>query len=67
MEIADYCPFSQEFSWHVGGEYQRSSYCRIQENQPGKMSFTHILHLQAEWKVSFAYSFLGGSVFFACS
>lgn len=34
VEIADYCPFSQEFSWHVGGEYQRSSYCRIQENQP---------------------------------
>ncbi|XP_016094339.1 leishmanolysin-like peptidase [Sinocyclocheilus grahami] len=34
VEIADYCPFSQEFSWHVGGEYQSSSYCRIQENQP---------------------------------
>ncbi|XP_016375681.1 leishmanolysin-like peptidase [Sinocyclocheilus rhinocerous] len=34
VEIADYCPFSQEFSWHVGGEYQRSSYCGIQENQP---------------------------------
>ncbi|XP_051564909.1 leishmanolysin-like peptidase [Myxocyprinus asiaticus] len=34
VEIADYCPFSQEFSWHVGGQYQRSSYCRVQENQP---------------------------------
>ncbi|KAK7169375.1 hypothetical protein R3I93_005369 [Phoxinus phoxinus] len=34
VEIADYCPFSQEFSWHVGGEYQRSSYCRVHENQP---------------------------------
>ncbi|MCJ8732773.1 hypothetical protein PDJAM_G00214890 [Pangasius djambal] len=34
VEIADFCPFSQEFSWHVSGEYQRSSFCRIQENQP---------------------------------
>ncbi|XP_062389760.1 leishmanolysin-like peptidase [Sardina pilchardus] len=34
VEIADFCPFSQEFSWHLSGEYQRSSYCRIQENQP---------------------------------
>uniref|UniRef100_A0A8C2KRS5 Leishmanolysin-like peptidase n=1 Tax=Cyprinus carpio TaxID=7962 RepID=A0A8C2KRS5_CYPCA len=39
VEIADYCPFSQEFSWHVGGEYQRSSYCRIQENQPGEINY----------------------------
>ncbi|XP_070262512.1 leishmanolysin-like peptidase isoform X1 [Myotis yumanensis] len=34
VEIADYCPFSQEFIWHVSGEYQRSSDCRILENQP---------------------------------
>lgn len=34
VEIADFCPFGQEFSWHLSGEYQRSSYCRIQENQP---------------------------------
>ncbi|XP_077623767.1 leishmanolysin-like peptidase isoform X1 [Crocuta crocuta] len=34
VEIADYCPFSQEFSWHLSGEYQRSSDCRILENQP---------------------------------
>ncbi|XP_030642969.1 leishmanolysin-like peptidase [Chanos chanos] len=34
VEIADFCPFSQEFSWHLSGEYQRSSYCRVQENQP---------------------------------
>lgn len=34
MEIADYCPFSQEFSWHLSGEYQRNSYCRVSENQP---------------------------------
>ncbi|XP_020317455.1 leishmanolysin-like peptidase [Oncorhynchus kisutch] len=34
VEIADYCPFSQEFSWHLSGEYQRNSYCRVQENQP---------------------------------
>ncbi|XP_076858538.1 leishmanolysin-like peptidase [Brachyhypopomus gauderio] len=34
VEIADFCPFSQEFSWHLSGEYQRSSYCRIQANQP---------------------------------
>uniref|UniRef100_A0A671T9R3 Leishmanolysin-like peptidase n=1 Tax=Sinocyclocheilus anshuiensis TaxID=1608454 RepID=A0A671T9R3_9TELE len=39
VEIADYCPFSQEFSWHVGGEYQHSSYCRIQENQPGEINY----------------------------
>ena len=35
VEIADYCPFSQEFSWHLSGEYQRNSYCRVPENQPG--------------------------------
>uniref|UniRef100_A0A8D0HFU6 Leishmanolysin-like peptidase n=1 Tax=Sphenodon punctatus TaxID=8508 RepID=A0A8D0HFU6_SPHPU len=35
VEIADYCPFSQEFSWHISGEFQRSSDCRIVENQPG--------------------------------
>uniref|UniRef100_A0A8C2E0D5 Leishmanolysin-like peptidase n=1 Tax=Cyprinus carpio TaxID=7962 RepID=A0A8C2E0D5_CYPCA len=29
----------QEFSWHVGGEYQRSSYCGIQENQPGEINY----------------------------
>ncbi|MBN3307421.1 LMLN peptidase, partial [Amia calva] len=34
VEIADYCPFSQEFSWHLSGEYQRSSDCRLSENQP---------------------------------
>ncbi|XP_010146183.1 PREDICTED: leishmanolysin-like peptidase, partial [Eurypyga helias] len=34
VEIADYCPFSQEFSWHLSGEFQRSSDCRITENQP---------------------------------
>ncbi|XP_026563872.1 leishmanolysin-like peptidase isoform X1 [Pseudonaja textilis] len=34
VEIADYCPFSQEFSWHLSGEFQRSSDCRIRENQP---------------------------------
>ncbi|NXU77946.1 LMLN peptidase, partial [Oreotrochilus melanogaster] len=34
VEIADYCPFSQEFSWHLSGEFQRSSDCRIIENQP---------------------------------
>ncbi|XP_062312727.1 leishmanolysin-like peptidase isoform X1 [Osmerus eperlanus] len=34
VEIADYCPFSQEFRWHLSGEYQRNSHCRIQENQP---------------------------------
>ncbi|KAG7283081.1 hypothetical protein CRUP_012974 [Coryphaenoides rupestris] len=34
VEIADYCPFSQEFSWHLSGEYQRNSYCRVPENQP---------------------------------
>ncbi|XP_054103217.2 leishmanolysin-like peptidase isoform X3 [Callithrix jacchus] len=34
VEIADYCPFSQEFSWHLSGEYQRNSDCRILENQP---------------------------------
>uniref|UniRef100_A0A4W5MQY3 Leishmanolysin-like peptidase n=1 Tax=Hucho hucho TaxID=62062 RepID=A0A4W5MQY3_9TELE len=39
VEIADYCPFSQEFSWHLSGEYQRNSYCRVQENQPGNIHF----------------------------
>ncbi|KPP62457.1 leishmanolysin-like peptidase-like [Scleropages formosus] len=34
VEIADYCPFSQEFSWHLSGEYQRGSDCRVLENQP---------------------------------
>ncbi|XP_051841446.1 LOW QUALITY PROTEIN: leishmanolysin-like peptidase [Antechinus flavipes] len=34
VEIADYCPFNQEFNWHISGEFQRSSDCRILENQP---------------------------------
>ncbi|XP_056293393.1 uncharacterized protein lmln isoform X3 [Pseudoliparis swirei] len=34
VEIADFCPFSQEFSWHLSGEYQRNSHCRVPENQP---------------------------------
>ena len=35
VEIADFCPFSQEFSWHQSGQFQRSSFCRLEENQPG--------------------------------
>ncbi|XP_041057542.1 leishmanolysin-like peptidase isoform X1 [Carcharodon carcharias] len=34
VEIADYCPFSQEFSWYISGEFQRGSDCRISQNQP---------------------------------
>ncbi|XP_068185627.1 leishmanolysin-like peptidase isoform X2 [Antennarius striatus] len=34
VEIADFCPFSQEFSWQLSGEHQRSSSCRAPENQP---------------------------------
>uniref|UniRef100_H3AUJ2 Leishmanolysin-like peptidase n=1 Tax=Latimeria chalumnae TaxID=7897 RepID=H3AUJ2_LATCH len=34
VEIADYCPFGQDFSWHLSGEFQRSSDCQIAENQP---------------------------------
>uniref|UniRef100_A0A8C7GK63 Leishmanolysin-like peptidase n=1 Tax=Oncorhynchus kisutch TaxID=8019 RepID=A0A8C7GK63_ONCKI len=45
VEIADYCPFSQEFSWHLSGEYQRNSYCRVQENQPGNIHFLLALFL----------------------
>lgn len=44
VEIADFCPFSQEFSWHQSGEYQRSSYCRIQENQPGEPRRRDLTH-----------------------
>lgn len=47
VEIADFCPFSQEFSWHLSGEYQRSSFCRIQENQPGEASALSILFLSS--------------------
>lgn len=36
VEIADFCPFSQEFSWHLSGEFQRNSFCRLEENQPGE-------------------------------
>uniref|UniRef100_A0A3Q4BU29 Leishmanolysin-like peptidase n=1 Tax=Mola mola TaxID=94237 RepID=A0A3Q4BU29_MOLML len=36
VEIADFCPFSQEFSWHLSGEYQRNSFCRVSENQPDR-------------------------------
>lgn len=36
VEIADFCPFSQEFSWHLSGAFQRSSFCRLAENQPGE-------------------------------
>ncbi|XP_066431385.1 leishmanolysin-like peptidase [Eleutherodactylus coqui] len=34
VEIADFCPFTQEFSWHLSGEYQRSSDCTLPQNQP---------------------------------
>ncbi|KAM8934064.1 leishmanolysin-like peptidase [Pelodytes ibericus] len=34
VEIADFCPFTQEFSWHLSGEFQRSSDCTITDNQP---------------------------------
>ncbi|XP_069838585.1 leishmanolysin-like peptidase isoform X1 [Dendropsophus ebraccatus] len=34
VEIADFCPFTQEFSWHLSGEYQRSSDCTMSQNQP---------------------------------
>uniref|UniRef100_A0A8C5MYD8 Leishmanolysin-like peptidase n=1 Tax=Leptobrachium leishanense TaxID=445787 RepID=A0A8C5MYD8_9ANUR len=34
VEIADFCPFTQEFSWHLSGEFQRSSDCTISDNQP---------------------------------
>ncbi|OCT63246.1 leishmanolysin-like peptidase [Xenopus laevis] len=34
VEIADFCPFAQEFRWHQSGEFQRSSDCRASENQP---------------------------------
>ncbi|XP_072903651.1 leishmanolysin-like peptidase isoform X2 [Hemitrygon akajei] len=34
VEIADYCPFTQEFSWYISGEFQRGSDCRISQNQP---------------------------------
>ncbi|KAM9305743.1 LOW QUALITY PROTEIN: leishmanolysin-like peptidase [Gastrophryne carolinensis] len=34
VEIADFCPFTQEFTWHLSGEYQRSSDCTMTQNQP---------------------------------
>nr|XP_032818412.1 leishmanolysin-like peptidase isoform X1 [Petromyzon marinus] len=34
VEIADYCPFSQEFSWHEGGAFSRGSACQNPRNQP---------------------------------
>ncbi|XP_038599514.1 leishmanolysin-like peptidase [Tachyglossus aculeatus] len=34
VAIADYCPFGQEFSWRASGDVQRSSDCRLPENQP---------------------------------
>ncbi|XP_062908503.1 leishmanolysin-like peptidase isoform X4 [Mobula hypostoma] len=34
VEIADYCPFTQEFSWYISGKFQRGSDCRISQNQP---------------------------------
>ncbi|XP_073408017.1 leishmanolysin-like peptidase isoform X2 [Dendrobates tinctorius] len=36
VEIADFCPFTQEFSWHLSGEYQRSSDCTVSQNQPAE-------------------------------
>ncbi|XP_073502232.1 leishmanolysin-like peptidase [Phyllobates terribilis] len=36
VEIADFCPFTQEFSWHLSGEYQRSSDCTVPQNQPAE-------------------------------
>ncbi|KAG2458830.1 LMLN peptidase, partial [Polypterus senegalus] len=40
VEIADYCPFTQEFSWHLSGAFQRTSDCRIVENQPARKTMT---------------------------
>ncbi|XP_053554020.1 leishmanolysin-like peptidase [Bombina bombina] len=37
VEIADFCPFAQEFSWHLSGTFQRSSDCRVPENQPATL------------------------------
>ncbi|KAG8432172.1 hypothetical protein GDO86_016711 [Hymenochirus boettgeri] len=34
VEIADFCPFAQEFRWHLSGEFQRSSDCKVSRNQP---------------------------------
>ncbi|XP_075886625.1 leishmanolysin-like peptidase isoform X2 [Nelusetta ayraudi] len=34
VELADFCPFSQEFSYQQGGHFQRSSLCRLPQNQP---------------------------------
>lgn len=45
VEIADYCPFSQEFSWHLSGEYQRNSYCRVRENQPGTSTTCYLKYI----------------------
>lgn len=52
VEIADYCPFSQEFSWHLSGEFQRSSDCRILENQPGEFPLKYVFNM---------WSFVAGS------
>lgn len=62
VEIADFCPFSQEFSWHLSGEYQRSSFCRIQENQPGETPALSILCLPS---LSCAQGIMGTISFFA--
>lgn len=56
VEIADYCPFSQEFSWHLSGEYQRSSDCRVLENQPGQQfsevkCYIHIKSIYKQYKI----------------
>ncbi|KAJ3592469.1 hypothetical protein NHX12_007596 [Muraenolepis orangiensis] len=35
VPVTPFCDMvSQEFSWHLSGEYQRNSYCRVPENQP---------------------------------
>ncbi|XP_030065678.1 leishmanolysin-like peptidase [Microcaecilia unicolor] len=34
VQLADFCPFGQEFSWHLNGKKKRGSDCRVPENQP---------------------------------
>lgn len=47
VELADFCPFSQEFSYQQGGQFQRSSLCRLSQNQPGVKEKEGLVELEA--------------------
>lgn len=39
VQLADYCPYIQEFTWRNKNVVVRGSHCKFEENNPGKLVF----------------------------